>query len=77
MLQAMTSSWSDGTAGPIAFCIPDGRMPQELITKFNMDNVGESFVFTSGSSSHFMTADTLDQVFEQLFSPALAKQRKR
>ena len=34
-------------------------------------------VFSSTTDSHFMTGETLCMVYEQLYSPALALQRKR
>ena len=76
-ITAVTSSFSDGSRGPIAFCVPEGRVTADEMKAFNLANVGEAFLFTSGSTSHFMTADTLHQVFEQLFSPAIERQRER
>ena len=74
---ALTSSWSDGSAGPIVFCIPEGRMTAAQMHEWNSSHVGSSYVLSSGSRTHFMTADTLLQVFEQVYSPALEKQSKR
>ena len=52
-------------------------MNSQEIQQFNLAHHGKAFVLTSGSKSHFMTADTLSQVFDQLYSPALEIQRKR
>ena len=73
----LTTSWSDGTRGPLAFCVPDGKITPEEQRAWNVAHKGRSYVLTSGTRSHFMTADTLLQLFEQLFSPALQQQRDR
>ena len=75
--QVLTSSWSDGTAGPLAFTVPEGKLSAEAIKQFNEKHAGRAMVLTSGTSSHFMTGDTLVQVYEQLYSPALALQRAK
>lgn len=75
--EVLTSSWSDGTPGPIAFCCPDGALSVSEIQEFNASHVASAMVVPSGTNSHFMTSDTLLQVWEQLYSPALAKQRSR
>ena len=76
-MTAVTTSWSDGTAGPIAFCVPEGRISAEEMAKFNKEHRGRSYVLSSGSKTHFLTADTLLILYEQLFSPALVLQRQR
>lgn len=73
----LTSSWSDGSAGPIAFTIPEGCAKQSDIVRFNEAYAGKAMILTSGTNSHFMTAQTLIQVLEQLVSPALEIQRAR
>lgn len=75
--QVLTSSWSDGSAGPVAFCVPEGAVKGDEILAFNRAHAGKYMLLTSGGKSHFMTADTLLQVFEQLYSPALALQRAK
>lgn len=52
-------------------------MDAEAIREWNNAHVGTSLIVTSGSKTHFMTADTLLQVYEQLLSPALARQRAK
>lgn len=73
----MTSIWSDGQAGPLAFCVAEGRMTQEEMVAFNTAHVGEALVLSSGSGTHFTTADVVLYIYEQLYSVALAKQRDR
>ena len=77
MAQVLTSSWSDGSCGPIAFTVPEGAMKPDEIVSFNSEHSGEAMVLTSGSNTHFMCSDTLLQVYEQLLSPALEQQRGR
>ena len=75
--EVMTSIWSDGTRGPLAFCIPESRMSQESMVAFNDRHVGRALVVSSGSSTHFTTADVVLHIFEQLYSPALSLQGDR
>ena len=75
--QALTSSWSDGSRGPIGFCLPEGSVPIDFVKSWNQSHIGESMVVLSQSSTHFMNSDTMIQILEQLVSPALEKQRAR
>lgn len=52
-------------------------MSQEDMIRFNDAHIGEALVVTSGSATHFTTADVVLHIYEQLYSVALAKQRKR
>ena len=76
-LQALTSSWSDGTAGPIAFCLPEGKISPQDAAAYNRENRGRSFVMTSGTESHFMSGEVLAVMMDQLISPAMEKQRQK
>lgn len=75
--EVLTSSWSDGSRGPLAFCVPEGAMPVNSVKEWNNNHIGESMIVTSQSSTHFMNSDTMLQILEQLVSPALEKQRAR
>lgn len=75
--QVLTTSWSDGTPGPIAFCVAEGHISGQDIVDYNLKNYGRSMVVTSGGSSHFMTGETMMIMMEQLISPALKLQRER
>lgn len=52
-------------------------MTAQEIQKWNQEHEGISMVLSSGGKSHFMCADTLLQVYEQLYSGALARQRAK
>ena len=52
-------------------------MTQEQMVEFNNRHLGEAVVMSSGSATHFTTADTVLYIFEQVYSVALAKQRAR
>lgn len=75
--EALTTSWSTGEPGPIAYCIAEGVMNKETIVEYNSKNHGRSMILTSGTSSHFMSSETFLVVLEQLFSPAFEIQRNR
>lgn len=74
--EVLTSSWSSGDPGPIAFCVSEGSMSTEEQHAFNMRNQGVAYVVTSGSKTHFMNGETYAVVLEQLYSAAFVKQRK-
>ncbi len=65
----LTSTWDDGTRGPLAFCFRDGWMPSKVIKEINAENVGEVYCMHSQTDSHFMTAQTTLEVFHQLYTP--------
>lgn len=77
LAKVLTSSWSDGRAGPVAFCIPEGRLTASEINAYNMSNYGRSYIMTSSTKSHFMTGEVMACLLEQLYSPAFAQQRAR
>ena len=71
----VTSSFSSGHPGPLAICVPDGFAKQSILDEFNQKWLGQAMVFTSQSSSHFMTAETFLVYLHQLITPALSRQR--
>ena len=73
----LTSCWSSGDAGPVAFCISEGALDKDQIHSFNMANKGTAMVISSGSKTHFMSGEILVEVFEQLYGVAFARQRQR
>ncbi|CAK9116427.1 unnamed protein product [Durusdinium trenchii] len=47
--QVLTSSWSDGSKGPLAFCIPEGAMTAQEIQKWNQEHEVRHFIINSHS----------------------------
>lgn len=76
-MQVLTSCWSSGHAGPVAFCLPEGAITKEQLELFNRKHRGIAYCLTSGSNTHFMNAEVLCQVLEQLYSPALDLHKAR
>lgn len=52
-------------------------MNQSDIVSWNKSHVGRAMIVTSGASSHFMSANVLLEIFEQMISPAFHLQRSR
>ncbi len=75
--EALTSSWSTGEPGPIAYCVAEGMVSPEDIQKYNAENQGRSMIVSSGSGTHFMNSETFAVVLEQLYSAAFQLQRDR
>ena len=72
-----TSVWGDGTRGPLGICVPEGMLKASFIAGMNAKYVGKVYMFTSGSQSHFMNADTTVEFLEALVAPAYKLQRKK
>lgn len=64
--QVLTTSWSDGAPGPLAFCVPEGRMTAAEMNAWNLSHEGTSYVLSSGSNTHFMTGESWCVLLEQL-----------
>lgn len=75
--EVLTTSWSDGTPGPIAYCLPEGKLSGAEMAEYNCAHRGKSWVMSSGTSSHFMSGECFAVMLEQLISPALEIQRQR
>lgn len=76
-LEVLTSSWSTGEPGPIAYCVSEGMLKAEAIQEYNLKNHGKSMIVSSGSNTHFMDGMVFINILEQLYSPAFAIQRSR
>jgi len=64
--QVLTTSWSDGTPRPLAFCVPEGRMTAAEMNAWNLSHEGTSYVLSSGSNTHFMPGESWCVLLEQL-----------
>ena len=57
-ITAVTSSWSDGTAGPLGLCVPRAMMSDAEIQSFNANHRGRCFVFSWERRTHYMNGET-------------------
>eukprot|EP00435_Cladocopium_sp_Y103_P023101 s4195_g5.t1 len=76
-LTCLTSTWSDGTAGPLGICVPESFMTEDAIQAFNQQWPGQSYIFSSQSKSHFMNGQSLMDVLHNLIGAAFKKQRAK
>lgn len=76
-ITAVTSSWSDGTAGPLGLCVPRGMMTHEEIQSFNSEHTGRCFVFSSERRTHYMCGETFLVLLNGLITDAFAIQRAK
>ena len=53
-ITAVTSSWSDGTAGPLGLCIPRGMMSDAEIQSFNANHRGRDALLSARSFEHII-----------------------
>ena len=75
--QALTSSWADGSRGPICFCLPEGAIPAASMREWNAKHVGASYIISTETSSHFMHSNSLLEIYDQCYSVAFHLQRKK
>lgn len=77
-ITCLTSTWSDGSCGPLGLCIPEScGMQQEAIERFNLDHQGIAYIFSSGSHTHFMNGESFVDLLHGLLGHAFHLQRKR
>ena len=73
----MTSTWSDGTRGPLSICCPEGFLKEEVMEQMNKQFEGELFLFSSEGRGHFMHAGTFLSLLRGCLSTAFDKQRAK
>ena len=67
----VTSTYSDGTRGPLCLCFAEGKVSQAMAEDYNTRYEGKVLIISSKTESHFMTAETTLELFERLYTPAL------
>lgn len=75
----VTSTWADGTPGPVGISIKPGFLGQRDISAFNKLHIGKYYIMesTCESATHFMNADTTVELIEKLIGPATMIQRRK
>lgn len=73
----VTTSWSDGTAGPLGICFPLGMFGEQEVTQFNNAHRGEAFLFSSEKRSHFMSGEQFVILLKELLGQAFTQQRAK
>jgi len=63
-----TSTWSDGTAGPLLSVWQEGAIPQAVVAQANKEFAGRMLVIVTRTDSHFMTGESTVQYFEELIT---------
>lgn len=74
-ITAVTSTWSDGTAGPLGLCFAANAFAQKDVDRFNKEHEGEAFMFSSESHTHFMSGNTFQTLLHGLLTAGYAKKR--
>ena len=72
----VTSTWADGTHGPIGFSVPPGTLPEAFVQKANASHWGRCHIVVSRSETHFMCADTTIELWNNLYGPAFVLRRQ-
>ena len=76
-ITAVTSSWSDGTAGPLGLCIPRGMMSDAEIQSFNSNHRGRCFIFSSERRTHYMNGETFLVLLKGLDAYAIQRRKHK
>lgn len=77
-ITAVTSSWADGTRGPLGLCYATGSFKLQDVERFNAQyaTTGEALLFDSESRSHFMSGQTYMTLLHNLIGPAFHAKRR-
>ena len=75
-LTFVSSTWSDGSPGPVAFNVKHGILLEKDIKKINRSQLGLVYIMVSNTESHFMNADTTLELFRELYGPAFHARRR-
>ena len=75
-ITAITSTWSDGSQGPLGLCYPSGSFKQAEVDKFNAEFKGVAYMFESETRSHFMTGETFQVLLHGMVTDAYFLKRK-
>jgi hypothetical protein len=70
-----TSTWSDGTQGPLLSVWKEGSISQEVINRINSRYAGRMLVMVTRSDTHFMNGELTVRYLEELVGPALRAKR--
>ena len=73
----MTTTWSDGSPGPLGVSVPEGMLSSDTISDLNKTFMCRAFVLSSEQKSHFMTAETWLSMLKGMMTNAFAQQRKK
>lgn len=65
-----TSTWSDGTPGPLLSVWQEGCIPQKVIERINQRFAGRMLVVTTRSDTHFMNGELTIRFLQELVGPA-------
>lgn len=76
-LTAVTSSWSDGSPGPLGLCYPGNMFNASFVAEFNQKHRGECLLFASERKTHFLNGETWLILLQQLYVDAFAVQRAK
>ena len=68
----VTSTWADGTPGPLFLSFELGDIPQKTVKAVNSDpmNEGVVHIYLTKTDSHFMNHDSTHYYFTHLLTPA-------
>ena len=72
-----TSLWANGDVGPLTYIFADGVFPHKLVEEMNTKYAGKAHIIVSGKTTHFMDGPTTLKMWQQSFTPALARRRER
>ena len=70
-----TSTWSDGTPGPLLSVWKEGTISHATMQKLNSRFAGRMLVVVTRSDTHFMNGELTVRYLEELVGPALRAKR--
>lgn len=72
-----TSTWSDGTLGPLILLFSEGTIAPSIVDQWNAENdPSEICVLITRKESHFADAALTVEMYSKAFTPAFRKKRR-
>ena len=72
----VTSLWASGECGPLCVVLPTGFLADEELSILQQKYAPDVYFISSKSSSHFMTAETVVNYFDDVLADAFARRRR-
>ena len=66
----VTSTWANGSPGPLAICAAEGMISEKIRTSLNNKYKGQLLIMSSGSDVHFMNGETNMEMRDSLLTRA-------
>ena len=68
----VTSTWADGSPGPLVFWFAPGSFPSKEADRLNKKYASRLHIFFTGKDTHFMDGESTLRTWEEFFGPIMS-----